>query len=132
MHWQCAACGELIDKGVELCPNCGAPQPEEDDRPCCPNCDAPLEAGAVRCPFCGIFLGPDGMDDRRTVAKWSAFALFVLVGLPAGLFGACAGSLAFSSTDAAVSERLGLYAVAALGVAVFAWLVTLLLRQIRR
>jgi RNA polymerase subunit RPABC4/transcription elongation factor Spt4 len=131
MHWQCAACGELVDRDAESCPKCGAPIPLESEGPQCPNCDAPVPEGAKLCPFCGHSTTPVDLAKEKRVAKWVVVLLFVFVGLPAGLFGACSGVVAFTGYGARAEDVVLLSLLAIGGLTLCGWLVALLVRQLR-
>jgi RNA polymerase subunit RPABC4/transcription elongation factor Spt4 len=137
VSWQCAACGELVGEGQEVCPSCGAAEPGEAERRACPNCDAPVNVGDVRCSYCGWRLdrpvNPSVNSSRDCrPGKIAAVLAFVLIGLPAGLFGACSGAVALTYPGFRMADYVELSILAFVGIALFGGMLKLMIGQFRR
>ena len=146
MEIQCQFCGETVPLGSAKCPHCGAAMPEPaGDIPMspkvpeapaafrCPNCGSVMDLDALRCPHCG-FEG-EGVPARRrasTAEKVLLGVLFVLVGVPAGLLGACTGMLGASYGGKGGLDLATWVGLAALGIGVFALLLWLWIRSLKR
>jgi RNA polymerase subunit RPABC4/transcription elongation factor Spt4 len=138
MEIQCQGCGETVPLGSAKCPHCGAQMPEPAGdvpttpkatepagRSTCPNCGSVTAANVDRCPHCGHESAAFGQ--KASIAeKVLLRILFVLVGVPAGLFGACTGFFAVGGgTDG------GFIALGVLGLGIFALLLWLWVRSLK-
>jgi hypothetical protein len=98
----------------------------------CPNCGAGMDLDAVRCPHCGFEgEGVPGRGKASTAEKVLLGVLFVLVGVPAGLLGACMGMSTGSGAASYVGSGL-LVGMGLVGIGVFALLLWLWIRSLKR
>ena len=87
----------------------------------CPKCGAPLSPKGLACPVCGTV-------GRPGVALWTV--LLVVVGLPAGLIGACSIMMSGSPSSPSSSAIAQLTGVVAILVPIV--MLAMLIRAVRK
>jgi hypothetical protein len=113
MEKKCPSCGETVPVGGSNCPKCGASMPVGGAPPVqrtrCGNCGAEIPTGVGHCSNCGYGGGSQAVPKRggSMAERVILTVLFVVIGIPAGLFGACAGLFAASGSPDMILLSLG-------------------------
>ncbi|MFI5387743.1 MAG: zinc ribbon domain-containing protein [Fimbriimonadales bacterium] len=113
----CPNCGANRPAGIAMCSNCGHGRPGRSST--CPRCRTPVASGETVCRNCGARV----TVRSSTPAIW--IVLFILIGAPAGCLGGC--FLLMASGGGAPDGSL--FGLALLALAVFGFLLWMLVRK---